>query len=754
MSDSTAVAGAPSPPSKSMVVDSHFVRWRHFKDKAARNLVGIGGVAVLVALTLIFVYLLSEVVPLFRSAQIQPRIEIANTSATPALFLSSEEQGEIGVRSLADGSLVFSNLLNGELRKQLQLPVGAGTVTAVAEINADQAFYAAGLSNGTVLPYKTTYTVSYPDDKRFIEPDIAYPYGDKPLPFMAEAPRALAVRDERGTLLLAGVDGAGAVHLKAFEVQTSLLGESSMQETGATAFTPPIRPDFLRMDPLQSWLYIGDASGRLALYALKGTGEPRLVDTQDVGGRLIAATFLGGGISMMVADDRGVISQWFPARKPGEKSRSLARVREFRISGGRITAIAAEPHRRVFAVADDRGRITLFHATAHRRILETGIAGAAPIHSLAFNPRAHTLLAQLQDGRVQVLEVENEHPEVSWSSLWGKVWYESHDESKYLWQSSAANADFEPKFSLTPLTLGTLKGAFYAMVFAVPIAILGAIFTANFMSPAMRQIVKPTVEIMQALPTVILGFLAGLWLAPFVESNLPGVFLVLLLLPLSMPLFGYAWMRMPNHIRLRVPSGWEAALLIPSILVVTWLCFAVAGPIENLFFGGNMQAWLDRSFGIGYEQRNCLVVGIAMGIAVIPSIFSITEDAIFSVPKQLSLGSLALGATQWQTLMGVVLPTASPGIFSAVMIGLGRAVGETMIVLMATGNTPVTDFSLFSGMRTLSANVAVEMPESEVGSTHFRILFLAGLVLFVLTFFFNTLAEVVRQRLREKYSNL
>ena len=163
---------------------------------------------------------------------------------------------------------------------------------------------------------------------------------------------------------------------------------------------------------------------------------------------------------------------------------------------------------------------------------------------------------------------------------------------------------------------------------------------------------------------------------------------------------------------------------------------------------------MDRELGIGYDQRNSLVVGIAMGIAVVPTIFSITEDAIFSVPKHLSLGSLALGATPWQTLIGVVLPTASPGIFSAVMIGMGRAVGETMIVLMATGNTPVMDASIFQGMRTLSANIAVEMPESEVGSTHFRLLFLAGLVLFIFTFLFNTLAEVVRQRLRRKYASI
>jgi phosphate transport system permease protein len=102
----------------------------------------------------------------------------------------------------------------------------------------------------------------------------------------------------------------------------------------------------------------------------------------------------------------------------------------------------------------------------------------------------------------------------------------------------------------------------------------------------------------------------------------------------------------------------------------------------------------------------------------------------------------------------MVSPTASPGIFSAIMIGMGRAVGETMIVLMATGNTPVTSFSLFQGMRTLAANIAVEMPESEVGSTHFRLLFLSGLTLFMFTFIFNTIAEVVRHRLRKRYSGL
>ena len=143
-----------------------------------------------------------------------------------------------------------------------------------------------------------------------------------------------------------------------------------------------------------------------------------------------------------------------------------------------------------------------------------------------------------------------------------------------------------------------------------------------------------------------------------------------------------------------------------------------------------------------------------MGFSVVPVIYSIAEDAIYGVPSSLSNGSLALGATPWQSLVWVVLPTASPGIFSALMIGLGRAVGETMIVLMATGNTPLMDWNLFEGMRTLSANIAVEMPESEVASTHYRVLFLAALTLFLFTFVVNTGAEVVRQRLRERYSSL
>ncbi len=161
----------------------------------------------------------------------------------------------------------------------------------------------------------------------------------------------------------------------------------------------------------------------------------------------------------------------------------------------------------------------------------------------------------------------------------------------------------------------------------------------------------------------------------------------------------------------------------------------------------------DSVFG-SFSPRNTLVVAIIMGFAVIPIIFTISEDALQAVPMTLRTASLGAGATPWQTATRVVLPVAASGIFSACMIGFGRAVGETMIVLMATGNTPEMDWNIFSGFRTLAANIAVELPEAPKDETHYRVLFLCGLVLFVMTFVINTLAELVRRVVRARNAGL
>jgi len=415
--------------------------------------------------------------------------------------------------------------------------------------------------------------------------------------------------------------------------------------------------------------------------------------------------------------------------------------------------IQPEERRKGFVALSAQGEIGIYHSTAGRLVERVALDGLEP-RALALAPRANGLLIEGAGPRLARLEIENEHPEISFQSLWSKVWYENYQEPEYVWQSSAATNEFEPKFSLTPLVFGTIKAALYAMLFAIPLALMGAAYTAYFMAPELRKWVKPGIEIMAALPTVILGFLAGLWFAPWVEEHLLDLFLIVLLLPPGLLLFAWGWHRFFERRESPVPEGWEPLLLVPPLILLVLLAGWLGDPMQNLLFQGDLRSWLSNEVGISYDQRNALVVGCAMGFAVIPTIFSIAEDAVFGVPKSLSDGSLALGATPWQTLLFVVLPTASPGIFSALMIGLGRAVGETMIVLMATGNTPIMDWNLFEGMRTLAANIAVEMPESEVNSSHYRILFLAALVLFLFTFIVNTGAELIRQRLREKYSSL
>jgi phosphate transport system permease protein len=369
-----------------------------------------------------------------------------------------------------------------------------------------------------------------------------------------------------------------------------------------------------------------------------------------------------------------------------------------------------------------------------------------------FAPKADGLLVADSAGLAHFALV-NPHPETTLHTLFGKVRYEGYAEPTHVWQSTGGTDDFEAKFSLMPLIFGTLKGTFYALLIAVPVALLAALYTSQFTHSTLKGVVKPTVEIMAALPSVVLGFLAGLWLAPRVEQVVPGLFVLPAVTGTLILAAVFGWRLVPGPVRRRVRPGAEVALLVPIVLLGGWLSFQVGALLESALLG-DYRVWLLRVLGVTYDQRNSLVVGIAMGFAVIPIIFTIAEDSLSSVPQHLVAGSLALGATRWQTALRVVLPTASPGIFSAVMIGFGRAVGETMIVLMATGNTPVMDWSIFNGFRALSANIAVELPEAPEGGTLFRVLFLAAFLLFVMTFLVNTAAEVVRLRLRKKYRYL
>lgn len=759
---------APNKSISSILNDPAILRrrhWRMLKDRMVRYGMTLGGISVIIAITLIFFYLLYVVLPLLLPASMEKaqQYEVPALSAGNTLYLAAEEKGEIGVRFTDKAHVIFFYLNNGKIISDTALPTPSDAkLVSFAHSDPAKQIAAFGFDNGQALVINHHYDVKFTmneagENERSIHPSIQYPMGEELIDVDEEGRSltqlAVQVGDEENTLVAITPDNN--LVIASFVKEDSFLSEEvSFEREEGELSLPKSDINYLLLDKEQKTVYLADTTGLSTRIDIRDKTEPQVlqqVQLVENGTKITSLKFLTGDISLLVGDSHGKITQWFPVRDENG-GESLVKIRAFDAQTTSIVDISPEERRKGFLAADSKGQVGIYHSTAHRTLLVEPITQANLTH-IAVAPRAKTLLAEDDAKQFHVWNIDNEHPEVSWSALWGKVWYENHEQPKYMWQSSSASNDFEPKFSLTPLAFGTLKAAFYAMLIAVPLAIFGGIYSAYFMSPAMRGTVKPTIEIMEALPTVILGFLAGLWLAPVVEANLPGIFALLFLLPVGIILTAYGWRFMPKSVKHRIPDGWEAALLIPVVLFIGWLSFVLSQPLELWFFDGNMPQWLNNA-GIDFDQRNALVVGLAMGLAVIPSIFSITEDAVFNVPKHLTSGSLALGATPWQTMTRVVILTASPGIFSAVMIGMGRAVGETMIVLMATGNTAVMDFSIFQGLRTLSANIAVEMPESEVHSTHFRILFLSGLVLFIFTFFFNTLAEVVRHRLRKKYSSL
>jgi len=412
--------------------------------------------------------------------------------------------------------------------------------------------------------------------------------------------------------------------------------------------------------------------------------------------------------------------------------------------------IAPAHRRRGLVVGGEDGSVGLYYSTSGRRLLLDNWSGD-PINFAALSPKGDGAVVLAGD-RLLDRSIDNPHPEISFRTLFLPVWYEGYAAPKWVWQTTGGSDAFEPKMSLWPLIFGTLKATLYALLFSVPLALMAAVYVSQLAPSWLQSIVKPTIELMAAVPSVVVGFLAALWLAPRLEAALFTALVTLLCLPLAIVVALLAWRLLPVSYRRSAMPGAELAALLVGLVSVVVLVAMLADPVENWLFAGDFQRFLFTEWGLRFDQRNSIVVGLALGFAVIPVIFTLAEDACSAVPGSLVSGSRALGATRWQTAIKLVVPAASPGLFAGVMLGLGRAVGETMIVLMAAGNTPILDLSPFNGMRTMSAAIAVEIPEAPVGGTLFRVLFLTGALLFVFTFLITTAADVVGSYLRKKYA--
>jgi phosphate transport system permease protein len=724
-------------------------RRRLIADRAARWVVSAGGIAIIASILGILIFILAEVFPLLRPAEVAAarKLAVPGTGRIAALLTDEhrthvatlDDRGTVRVVRVADGQVAYSSdvLAPGD-------PVLSG-----ASVPPESRAFAAATRDGRVMLKSMGFEVTFEGDRRVVSPD------NKPPAFLEVDPRkrplgAFAAQlDEDGNAVAAAVTADGKLAVVRRAVAANEFTGGTTESVTRSEVDAPGRITALVIDPTQGNLYAGTAGGDLLWWPLQD-GQPGTPRVASAGAPVTALNLLLGGRSLVVGQENGGLAVWFPVTQQDETVR-LARIHEFPRHPEAVRLIAPSQRDRSFLAAG-RGQLGLYYSTSERT-LWTGPSPVKEGTALYYTPKADGAYFG-GAGEIAEIDIRNPHPEVTAKSLFGKVWYEGYERPEFVWQSSGGSDDFEPKLSLTPLLVGTLKGTFYSLLLAIPLGVLGAMYTSQFMHPTYKRYLKPMIEIMASLPSVVLGFLAGLWLAPRIEKAVPALALMAVLLPLFILLAGWSWTRLPRAFRGRFPVGTEAILFVFVLAAGIAVCFQISPPFERLAFGGNFQAWLLAATGLGYDQRNAIVVGLAMGFAVIPIIFAIAEDAFSNVPRNLVAGSLALGADRWQTVTRVVLPTASPGIFSAIMIGFGRAVGETMIVLMATGNTPIMSWNPFNGFRTLSANIAVEIPEAPHGGTLYRTLFLAGLLLFVITFIINTVAELVRQRLRERYSQL
>jgi phosphate transport system permease protein len=741
-----------------------------FFDRFMNFFIKFGGIGVIAAVFAIFIFIFSQVLPLLQSPRAKEQAVLQLPSADYVL-IGADEWGERPFSVERSGRVTFFDPASPKKKMSFDPPADIGVpVTAISYADQKQKLLM-GYESGKFMIFDVQFEPRYKGETRMIVPSVkpSSPMIDlnEGVSVSGGAIKALAYGQSEDVQLIVVIkaeEDRDTVQVVRMHRESTLYDQGQMEVDKVYDLSAEIqgRPEKTLVNMSADGLLVSDHRGQIYYFGIGDEKATLRQIFQPFGNRedpeVSSMNYLNGGVSVVVTNRQGVNRVFSLLVPKGDKKRIFVKTKEFESLRGPATFFSPSLRNKAFLIGHD-SLVSIRYSTTGTIRWEKEMPFWVRLACLG--PRYDKFFLLDDDFKLHAYQFNDPHPEAGWKAFFGKIWYEGYTEPTYAWQTTGSTDDFEPKLSVVPLIFGTLKGTFYALIFSLPIALLAALYTSQFAHPRFKVFIKPTMEIMASLPSVVLGFLAALWLAPIIDTKVPSLLLVTIFLPSSAFFCGWFWTGLPLKYRKWIAPGTEWMAILPVLLCAAYLGWSLGPWLERLCFVvtdpqtgaavADFRLWWPQVTGTSFTQRNSLVVGFMMGFAVIPIIFTIAEDALSNVPKTLISGSLALGASRWQTALRVILPTAFAGIFSAVMIGLGRAVGETMIVVMATGNTPIMDLNIFSGMRTLSANIAVELPEAPYLSTLYRSLFLGALILFMMTFVINTVAELVRQRFRAKY---
>jgi phosphate transport system permease protein len=651
----------PPPPevparfrvARSTLAFDRFVTW----------FIKLGGVLVITAVAGIFVFILSQIVPLFGGAEVVEERSVAADGKTYAK-LGVDEWSELPVLIEANGTLTFLDTKGGRA-PQVVVPEFAEKreITAVAYRQQGQKVIV-GTADGRFGVVNLNYSMSFTDGPQQVVQAVK---ADPFYPIAPEGARVLQIAygDAGANKLAAAICDVGGqleVHAATLTEKRTLMGKGGIQVGGTFNLTRRLRgkPSHILVTSNADGVLVATDAGEVD-YFFRNGNEIAVRQTfkpfADRGKRRIAEMdFILGDVSLVVTNAAGEnrIYSLFVPKDGHERVWSLTK--KFGTLPAAPSFFASSLRNKSFLIGSGNFA-SLRYATTESVRWETRLPFEA----------THTVIAGKHDrllfldtaGKLHLFRLDDPHPEASLKALFGKLWYEGASEPKYEWQSTGGTDDFEPKLSLVPLIVGTLKGTFYALLFALPTALLAALYTALFLEPRFKRVVKPVMEIMASLPSVVLGFIAALWLAPLLETRVPSVLAMAVLSPGSALFFGWWWAGLRYELRRRIQPGYEFFVFVPILLLAGWIGWSLGPWVEQIFFTvtdpttgvkvADFRQWWPQATGADYQQRNSLVVGFIMGFAVIPIIFTITEDALSNVPPALLSGSFALGASRWQT---------------------------------------------------------------------------------------------------------